>query len=1048
MKRLLAASLALLCALACTPALAGSAGNFPINLDCAPTTFMTVHALVVADAKQGACSLTDIGTGSKVLIGNASGDPTWGAVPSGAFGPLTGDVTTSGYVATLAKISSLTASRVVAVDASKVPTSSFASSVLLNSLTDPTGTGVAVFGTSPTIATPTINIADNALTIQDDADSTKKAVFQLSSITTGTTRTYTWPNSSMTVLGRADTATVSNKTLDNTNTVTLKDTLFTLQDDGDTTKQAVFQLSGLTTATTRTYTLPDATGTIDETANTATLSNKSMSGSANTFTNIPNSALTNSSITINGSAISLGGSKTLSLASADFANQGTTHTVLHGNGSGNPSFGAVDLTADVTGICPVANGCTGLGTLTSNAILYGNGTGTVNLLGPVVGATRKFVVGVSLGAPSYDLILNADLPLATTATRGAIIPSLCAGHFFSVGIDPGTASPSCARPDASDLTGLAAIATSGSASDLSAGTVPAARGGAGTINGILKANGSGVVSLAVSNTDYLPVSNPVFTSTLSSLAGSITLTAGQFFSGGNNATVHGSAGGLTVDGSDAKYRTMQFSTVGSAVWDIGTDNTAQSLTRTGNNLEICEYSNVAAFLDCPVSIARATGVVTIIDGVSITGAGGTCTNQFVRSIAVSLIATCAAVANADLSNSSVTISGHSLSLGGTLNLACADLSNAGTVCTQNTGTSGANVGLLNAALTFSGADTFNSSLTAAADFYMGGAISPTTISASVNDYNPGTLASATTIRVSANVGPFAITGLAGGAANRVVEFWNVGTNDFLLSEQSGSSSAANRFELGLTTDLTVKPNGTVFIQYDLTTARWRRVGGGQVPTPGALQLGGVVAGNCPSGAQYVQGVVSDGTLNCGTIAFSVLVSTPTTLAGYAITDALKTTNNLSDVSNPVTSQSNLAEPAKYLTAQFDKSNTTVAGVSDLQITPASSTDWAFDLYLSMTVDATSGFRLRMGNSGGTITATSIDYTVIATCRATGVVTAKHLTDVTTNFTLTGCADVIAEVHGHIEVNAGALFGPLFALSSGTTTGSILKDSYAEYKRTG
>ena len=42
----------------------------------------------------------------------------------------------------------------------------------------------------------------------------------------------------------------------------------------------------------------------------------------------------------------------------------------------------------------------------------------------------------------------------------------------------------------------AAVATSGSAADLSAGTLAAARGGAGTINGALKANGSGTVTQA------------------------------------------------------------------------------------------------------------------------------------------------------------------------------------------------------------------------------------------------------------------------------------------------------------------------------------------------------------------------------------------------------------------------------------------------------------------------------------------------------------------------------------------------------------------------
>jgi len=42
---------------------------------------------------------------------------------------------------------------------------------------------------------------------------------------------------------------------------------------------------------------------------------------------------------------------------------GTTTTVLHGNASGAPTFGAVSLTADVSGILPIANGGTGASTL-------------------------------------------------------------------------------------------------------------------------------------------------------------------------------------------------------------------------------------------------------------------------------------------------------------------------------------------------------------------------------------------------------------------------------------------------------------------------------------------------------------------------------------------------------------------------------------------------------------------------------------------------------------------------------------------------------------
>lgn len=43
---------------------------------------------------------------------------------------------------------------------------------------------------------------------------------------------------------------------------------------------------------------------------------------------------------------------------ASLTNQGTTTTVLHGNASGVPSFGAVVLTTDVSGVLPLANGGT------------------------------------------------------------------------------------------------------------------------------------------------------------------------------------------------------------------------------------------------------------------------------------------------------------------------------------------------------------------------------------------------------------------------------------------------------------------------------------------------------------------------------------------------------------------------------------------------------------------------------------------------------------------------------------------------------------------
>jgi hypothetical protein len=73
---------------------------------------------------------------------------------------------------------------------------------------------------------------------------------------------------------------------------------------------------------TGTLTLPTTTGTVALTSDITvtptssnTLTNKTMSGSSNTFSSIGNSSLTNSSITINGTAVSLGGSVTIEASS-------------------------------------------------------------------------------------------------------------------------------------------------------------------------------------------------------------------------------------------------------------------------------------------------------------------------------------------------------------------------------------------------------------------------------------------------------------------------------------------------------------------------------------------------------------------------------------------------------------------------------------------------------------------------------------------------------------------------------------------------------------
>ena len=132
---------------------------------------------------------------------------------------------------------------------------------------NPTSNGVFTYGTTAMLWTSllgynphlgtayfaAINLWQNGsytAYLENNATATADQVLTLPATTTDT------------LVGRVSADTLSNKTLDSSNEAVLLDDNFTLQDDSDTTKQAKFQASGITTGTTRTYTLPDASGTL------------------------------------------------------------------------------------------------------------------------------------------------------------------------------------------------------------------------------------------------------------------------------------------------------------------------------------------------------------------------------------------------------------------------------------------------------------------------------------------------------------------------------------------------------------------------------------------------------------------------------------------------------------------------------------------------------------------------------------------------------------------------------------------------------------------
>lgn len=105
--------------------------------------------------------------------------------------------------------------------------------------------------------------------------SSANTISGLSTVVNGS-GTLTLPSTTSTLATQALSETFSNKTLDNSCLHTVKAANLTIQDGSDTTKQAKFVAASISTATTRSYTLPDVTDTLVTLTATQTLTNKTL----------------------------------------------------------------------------------------------------------------------------------------------------------------------------------------------------------------------------------------------------------------------------------------------------------------------------------------------------------------------------------------------------------------------------------------------------------------------------------------------------------------------------------------------------------------------------------------------------------------------------------------------------------------------------------------------------------------------------------------------------------------------------------------------------
>lgn len=107
------------------------------------------------------------------------------------------------------------------------------------------------------------------------------------------------------------------------------------------------------------------------------------------------------------------------LASSDYAGQGTATTLLHGAASGNPSWSAVDLTADVTGTLPVAKGGTGASAYTNGQLLIGD-TGTGGLDKATLTAGANITITNTPGGIKIDAAGGGSGSVTAVATGAGL----------------------------------------------------------------------------------------------------------------------------------------------------------------------------------------------------------------------------------------------------------------------------------------------------------------------------------------------------------------------------------------------------------------------------------------------------------------------------------------------------------------------------------------------------------------------------------------------------------------------------------------------------
>ena len=256
---------------------------------------------------------------------------------------------------------------------------------------------------SQTLTNKTISGANNTVTnLPNSALTNSSVTINGSSVSLGGSTTVTATASNALTIGSGLSGTSYNGS--SPVTIAIDSSVVTLTGSQTLTNKTLTTPVISSISNTGTLTLPTSTDTLVGRATTDTLTNKTISGASNTITNLPNSALTNSSITINGSSVSLGGSATVTATATNALTIGTGLSGTSYNGS-SPVTIAIDSTvATLTGTQTLTNK-----TLTSP---------TINTPAVSGGSINNTTIGASTPAAGTFTSVTMTTGTITTAPSG------------------------------------------------------------------------------------------------------------------------------------------------------------------------------------------------------------------------------------------------------------------------------------------------------------------------------------------------------------------------------------------------------------------------------------------------------------------------------------------------------------------------------------------------------------------------------------------------------------------------------------------------------